>query len=784
MAEEHLIPYEKKPLMIQNQVVLPVQYEVVNGSYYSFMWQINQDTTVRLDESTNEASQSDCIDEEYEKTIRDSAKPYYTIAVASGLLSGAMSWVDLNEIVNHVNWKKKDIQDLLVKAAKIAGYKKNDYKGAVKFVKSRVIPIVDEHIPETTREVLQWFCNSLSSNASVVGFVFSIVEQFSGEKCSLDEKSNYTFKPLPEYYAVGKTVEEKIFYGLLYWVFALLTNAVLSKKAILEELRIPKGLIDLLKRLSELPMFQSAPKCFEDFERMYSKWIQKTFEESTVVDVDGNVTSFKFASMFKDLAEGIINQSIPIVLNECVFRGFYSLRQLYLEVSNKKLNTIGDLEKIDPQTILPYNNQIVSHMAVIASGVFLATNMAGAVVRTALEYDKNADKSFGKQFLAHVSIAGIGRFIIAVANDSKYWGKNAKVIITRKDNKKNIFETILCEEENDVYEILGLSPKQARLQYCLESFAVKYDIQHTEKPDEAKLKELWLKEWQQDIVEGFRYKEDGFFDVEEDALYDYLIEQGRDDSNKRWIYLLSMELALFEPYHLLGTQNDPVYKKLKANSNYIEDQFIRRQIVVSQKELDALKKEYKRAYGAISGKTQSTLIAAGAAVATIVVSGGLAFAFAPEIAVAIAGEAVVGLHGAALTSASLAFVGGGALAAGGAGMAGGTAVITGGGALLGLAGSGSASAVTLLFQTPAGYWPRQGAKLVTYTKVVLCDCLHDEEKGTTILNASKKALDEAKTDLESLKEDKCEYDKEAIKKLAEYYKSLLKTEKELEKICK
>ena len=127
MAEEHLIPYEKKPLMIQKQVVLPVQYEVVNGSYYSFMWQINQDTTVRLDESTNEASQSDCIDEEYENTIRDSARPYYTIAVASGLLSGAVSWVDLNEIVNHVNWKKKDIQELLIKAAKIAGYKKNDY---------------------------------------------------------------------------------------------------------------------------------------------------------------------------------------------------------------------------------------------------------------------------------------------------------------------------------------------------------------------------------------------------------------------------------------------------------------------------------------------------------------------------------------------------------------------------------------------------------------------------------------------------------------------------------
>ncbi len=50
----------------------------------------------------------------------------------------------------------------------------------------------------------------------------------------------------------------------------------------------------------------------------------------------------------------------------------------------------------------------------------------------------------------------------------------------------------------------------------------------------------------------------------------------------------------------------------------------------------------------------------------------------------IAGEVVAGLSGAALTSASLAVVGGGSLAAGGLGIAGGTAIITGGGALLGM----------------------------------------------------------------------------------------------------
>lgn len=67
---------------------------------------------------------------------------------------------------------------------------------------------------------------------------------------------------------------------------------------------------------------------------------------------------------------------------------------------------------------------------------------------------------------------------------------------------------------------------------------------------------------------------------------------------------------------------------------------------------------------------------------------------APEIAVLLVGSNFAGLSGAALTSASLAYLGGGAVAAGGAGMAGGTIAIVGGGATIGLGlGTGVTGAV-------------------------------------------------------------------------------------------
>ena len=96
-----------------------------------------------------------------------------------------------------------------------------------------------------------------------------------------------------------------------------------------------------------------------------------------------------------------------------------------------------------------------------------------------------------------------------------------------------------------------------------------------------------------------------------------------------------------------------------------------------------------------------TLIGGGILAGTIL-TGGLAWTFAPVIAAAAgsagllgatatAGTTISSLTGIALSNASLAALGGGALSVGGAGMAGGTVVITavgtGAGAVISTAGA-------------------------------------------------------------------------------------------------
>ena len=151
---------------------------------------------------------------------------------------------------------------------------------------------------------------------------------------------------------------------------------------------------------------------------------------------------------------------------------------------------------------------------------------------------------------------------------------------------------------------------------------------------------------------------------------------------------------------------------------------------------------------------------------------------------AIAGDAVLGLHGVALTNASLALVGGGSIAAGGLGMAGGTAIITGGGALIGLVTSGTASAAALLLQTPSEYWVRQSAKLLTYCSCVLRDFLKDKSAISAILKQLNITLTNTQHELNEVKAEKNDLDKDLIKKTEEYLLYLKRCQSELQKLAK
>ena len=401
---------------------------------------------------------------------------------------------------------------------------------------------------------------------------------------------------------------------------------------------------------------------------------------------------------------------------------------------------------------------------------------------------KYKGKEFILNFIAEVNIAGIGRFFFAVAEDSKYWNVNFKVLLQRVLNRAESSaegdQWRLAEDEVDeAFNVLTLDIVQARVLFSLQNYLVLHDISCTGDQNEKQKKELWHTLWKNELLYGLRTS-DGFLIDNEDELYIQLGKLFHQESSRRSFCLLALELALFKPYYALGVEQDKEWKGLELEGNYLENEFIRRQTVITQAEINHALKDYKKYMALISGKTKLATVGVGATVIAALTAGGIAFAFAPGIAIALAGDAVLGLHGAALTSASLALVGGGSLAAGGLGMAGGTAIITGGGALIGLVGTGGASAISFLCLTDESYWTRQAAKLLTYCSFLMDDRINQKQAVRMIFLKLQTSNLDIKEVTKQLKDEENELDKELIKKLKKYSACLDACEKELKKIVK
>ncbi len=790
MSENQLIPQKAVlPAVFKKEEeethLAIVNYEKIDSAHYSFSYRFDDDVEVRMDESDQAADATDFIDAEFDEGVEESDKIYYAVAAASGILTGAISMLHFTEeqLKAIDTFKEKDWKPIVVSVANLIGYKKNDYKGASKYLATRAVRTIEKN--EKTKETLA----ILSEHPSLAGLVFSVIAQFSGKAVCANENGVISKQKLPDYYTVGETNAEKIVCAVLYWLFALAADEAISRRRVLDEIGISAALLKKIKEFANFPFMKKIPSSYDDAEKAFSEWLKKTITGAELYSEREEHKGKKnplFVLMGNAL--NLAEDSFPVLINECIVRGLFVLLRICSEVKERKITSFEELMDIPAASVLPQRGHVLSRMCLIASASFAAANIAGATLK-AVKGKKTKGRKFSETFFAELNIAGIGRFLFACASDSKYWGEDIRILLQRNRKSKQSHTQTEYEpfEDKDAFKPLSLNAVQTCLLYCLENILVQYDISHTQKPEVAEKKALWLDRWKELLLRGFGIpsdQADTLFVENEDVLYNGFFQLSQDKSNWAWFYLLTQELALFKPYYPLGCPEDKAFKKLKLESDYVEEQFIRRQTIVSQAEVDAIVKTYSKYDGYVSGSTKNKIIGASATAAVAVATGGMALTFAPGIAAAIAGEAVVGLHGAALTSASLAFVGGGSLAAGGLGMAGGTAIITGGGALLGLAGSGSVSAATMMLQAPSEYWVRQGAKLLTYSNCVLCDYLNEKEYAKGILHQIEFAISNTEDEIKSLKTESNDLDKEMLKKTEEYLKYLKRCQSELQRLTK
>lgn len=667
------------------------------------------------------------VEVDWTDNVKKADRTDYLLAITSGAIAGLMDSFFAGKFsLEHANkWGSDEINKFVKIVARRNGYEGDKLSGAIAFMERKYAIAADSKTADFGGG-LQHHLRDFSHHFSLCGLMCSIFTQFSSKVIGTDTNGKLLIVDVADKTLIGENFAEKVLFGIVHWFFHMVSDMAGSKSTAGKGTGIPGPILSLIKEVSVLPCFRDRKIGEEEIH----VWVSKLFNGTLLAKRDKNGKIIEPVKFDLRSEIGILQefgrQSVPVLINECMVRGMYFLRRLNIAINEADINSVKDLGNIDISELLPFNNRIIKRMVTVSSGTFLAVDSIDAAIKSAIKNKGINPKTF-VDFAVNINYVGIGRFVIACKADGSIVAEDIREEKEKKAEIENEFEKGVAN-----FECLSLNYEQLRVLYSLEKLILEDDIYITEKYSSKKLKLEWAKAWVDKLIENLsiaQSEKDEFFLSEEE-----LGRRFQDNANRTWVFLVSMEASLFRPYYpIFGDDKDKSFKKLQNKSKYLNNRFIEIQNKVKKEDIEAFTKIHKKAGTTITGTKRSIVISAVGTTVVVLVSGGLAFTFAPAIATAIIGESAAGLSGAALTSYSLAAVGGGSLAAGGLGVAGGTAIITGGGAIVGMiSGTGISAVTTMNLLSQDGYVLNECCKLLTFSQVVLRDKIKDYKMIETI----------------------------------------------------
>lgn len=682
----------------------------------------------------------------------------YIVAIASGIVCGILDilWVGEFDLA-HGRSIASDKVDSFVKntAEMLEGKTFDDVKSAVQALEKH-FPIPSDGNTSDFGGGKQHHLRDFAHHPTIVGLAFSLLTQFTEKSYGTDVNGRFITVDVPEKSKpfIGKDIPEKILMGTIIWFFHLVSDIAGSSSTAgtTGGTGIPGPLLALAKEVSAIPFFKNIKV---DDDMSMSLFLSKLFNGTLMMKRDEKGQIVKDSIIKFDLrgelgvAVELCKQAVAVVANECFVRAFYFIRHLAMEMKENHVGCFADMKMIDWDTVKPLNNPTIARMLTISTGVFTVLDIGEAIAI--------------QKYWVSINYVGIGRFAVAISSDVS-WGLKARDVKKIRGVYENIKRQTFGKTDANIYkrigddmdlqmDKLGLSLEQTEILYNLEYYKTFNDIEMTKLPVTGEvikeLKSEWLNEWSKFISNGF----ESFTQISGAEMHWYSIDElqeriAANDPQKPWYRLILLEAMLFEPYYPLGTEkdkkgNDIPSKKYKHLNNplcsfrkgegdhFLDEQFTGK--YCKQGYVKRLRKSYDKRMRELSEvlKTVLTSLTITAVIAIITVAS--AGAFAGPIAVALVGSNFAGLSGAALTSACLAYLGGGAIAAGGAGMLGGTIAIVGGGAAFGIGvGAGVGGAVGSAGLVGKKNTIMQSAKLLTSVREIFLNDEHDIEFSNSV----------------------------------------------------
>ncbi len=725
------------------------------------------------DESTEEPASEDVKEILIETPASDIDKWDYIAAACSAVLASALDilWVKDLSLDDAKEWGQDEAQKIIMSVARKRGYKGDNLDSAISKLED-IYKIPSDPLKDEFGGAKLHHLYDFSHHASPFGLCCSLITQFTNVVVGTDRTGKIKFEKVIPDELVGKTTLEKLYFGVVTWAFHLISDIAGGSGSNGWGTGIPGPLLSFFKELSAVPLFRSISVEHKGKELELHALIQKLFSgtffahgsKEEIIRFDLRTEMGLFHQMEK--------QAIPVLANECMVRGFYAIRRFCREIKEKNISSIDDLKRLDPKAFLPINNRTITRMITVSSGSFMLIVTAEAAIKAAIRKE-DTDGGFVVAFLLGINYPGIVRFVFACKADAKYISEDMRNAIAKFLKKHNRERKAV-----DGLEYLALSENQMVILQSLQTLKVLDDIRVTKDKQQAKKKQEWYEKW--NAIRNQSGNATSSVITDKSELSNAIRQEIENNSNQNWLFLVALELKLFVPYTPLSKGDRKKLAGLSLKTKFDKEQFCSIQSVVTEKDLDLLTTTYKRALSVLKHTNEKVAIGAATTIGVTALTLGMAWFFAPAIAVIIAGDAVAGLSGAALTSASLAFVGGGAIAAGGLGVAGGTAIIVGGGALVGMIGSGATSFSTMLLLSSKLDVLLECAKLMTVCKCVLIDKLNRPETVEAYADEVKKGIEKLEAEIDAI-EAQIDEKREGIKELKRILKDSRESPKYLQR---
>ncbi len=678
----------------------------------------------------NQDIESDCINLEFSSGVKKADKLDYSFALFAGIVSYSVD-AFLGK------FKSDDsLKDVLKNVFEVYKMGNIDYTSQI----DKCISDLENKVKHSNDyvELAKDLCNEFSYR----GLFISIVETVFNKKIGFDEANQLVIEEAEETFEGD--LANKIMLGIVRWLTSLASEYAKTGKykdtykevkqwgKVLKEIRI------VVTEISDVA-FKNGKFNKKDLENWFAKRIRNDNTDFFLID------------------------SFAVSLRAALIRCYVHIRSFIEQVKEHNVTSLKGLEIIDFDRI--DNSRVIARLDTVSSGVFAALNVG--TVAAACVIKNTTDVNLGPLAAVKINLSNCIKFSCFLKEDFN----NIKEDVHEYLNKAKVVEIKEHKKvsKEDLNEYFTLSDRATRILYSLELHMIEEDIQKTKESKDQILKDEWKEKWIKATEETtFLGK---VFERDAEKVYKLILTEASVKSNPMWLYNIAIELSLFKPYYMIEEENK--YKKLKlVNNSYIKDVFCECQNIVEYKDISSINKLYKKYCDYLDNSLMKTGLTVAGVTAVAAVTGGAAFAFAPEIAVAIFGGAFPTLHGAALTSACLAAAGGGSLAVGGLGMSGGAMIIAGGGALLGI---GTTSSATLFISSPK-FVKYDNAKLLTKCDLILMKKLNMVDEVCAIQENTAENLNRYKMELEYYdsivnKSDECK------KEIKELNKSITYTER-------